>query len=189
MVNDETDTMKKTSKIHLQNPMLNQFQKCLAVVLVSWIGVCVPAYGQSNAPPITVDADRVSVDLESNVRIFEGNVVVTRGSQTVQADRVELREKESRIEMLTAEGSPVEFRSGSDGESEGFTAQANRVVVNYLTDKAELSGDVYLAQGSMQLNAPMIFYDLAEGTLVTQGLDGAESESDRRTKVVIDESQ
>lgn len=159
------------------------------MVLFSWIGVCVPAHGQSNAPPITVDADRVSVDLESNVRIFEGNVVVTRGNQTVQADRVELREKESRIEKLTAEGSPVEFRSGSDGESEGFTAQANRVVVNYLTDKAELSGDVYLAQGSMQLNAPMIFYDLAEGTLVTQGLDGAETDSDRRTKVVIDDSQ
>ena len=168
---------------------LNQFQKCFAVMLVSWIGVCIPAYGQSNSSPITVDADRVSVDLENYVRIFEGNVVVVRGTQTVRADRVELVEKESRIELLDAKGSPVEFRSEADGESEGFTAQANRAVVNYLTDKAELSGDVRLVQGSMQMNAPMIFYDLAEGTLVTQGLDGAETESDSRTRVVIDESQ
>ena len=169
--------------------MLNQFQIYLVAVLVSWIGVCVPAYGQSNSSPITVDADRVSVDLEKNIRIFEGNVVVVRGNQTVHADRVELLEKESRIEMLDAKGSPVEFRSGSDGESEGFTAQANRVVVNYSTDKAELTGDVRLVQGSMQMTAPMIFYDLNEGTLVTQGLDGAETESGRRTQVVIDESQ
>ena len=70
--------------------MLNQFQIYLVAVLVSWIGVCVPAYGQSNSSPITVDADRVSVDLENNIRIFEGNVVVVRGSQTVHADRVEL---------------------------------------------------------------------------------------------------
>ena len=56
--------------------------------------------------PMVVEADRPgTVDLQRQVVVFNGNVVVTQGTMTLRADRVEMRELPDGYRTATAVGS------------------------------------------------------------------------------------
>ncbi len=167
----------------MTRPYLRHY--CNFMLLVA-LAACPQAYGQSRQSPITIDADRVAFEAKKDIRIFEGNVVVVQGSTKLHADRVELRQTDSEIKLLTAEGSPVEFWAQANETAENIEAKADKVVVDYDTSKARLTGAVRLTRGRAQIDAPVVLYDMESGTMVTQS---SSAESGERTRVVIDENQ
>jgi lipopolysaccharide export system protein LptA len=83
------------------------------------------------AQPLTVAADRQgTVDLQNQVVVFAGNVVITKGTIRIQADRVEVREGPDGYRTAVAIGSasrPATFRQKRDGVDEYITGQADRL--------------------------------------------------------------
>lgn len=80
---------------------------------------------------LKVEADRQGrIDLVNNVVVFSGNVVVTKGTMVIQADRVELRETAAGYHNAVAfgtEGKPATFRQKRDGVDETITGEADRL--------------------------------------------------------------
>jgi hypothetical protein len=72
--------------------------------------------------PMTVEADEPgSVDLQRQVVIFNGNVVISQGTMLLRADRIELRERSDGFREALAIGSaerPARFRHKRDGVDE-----------------------------------------------------------------------
>lgn len=92
--------------------------------------------------PTQVEANRMSADDARRMNIFEGNVVLTKGTITVRADRIVVRQDPEGYQLSTATGNPVRFRQRQDakGEQPGgwIEGEALRIEIDERTEKIEL---------------------------------------------------
>lgn len=94
--------------------------------------------------PMEVVAERSStVDLVNQVGRFNGNVVVTQGTMTIHADRLEIRETEG-YKSGTAWGSQtaqVKYRQKRDGVDEYVEGSADRVDFDGKSETLRFTGN------------------------------------------------
>lgn len=75
-----------------------------------------PAFGEKadKDKPTEIEANTMQSDETRRLNIFEGNVVVTKGTLTVRADRLVVRQDAEGNQFTTATGKPVRFRQRQD---------------------------------------------------------------------------
>ena len=95
--------------------------------------------------PMSIEADKPgSVDLQRQVVIFNGNVVISQGTMVLRADRVELRERPDGYREAMAIGSaerPASFRQKRDGVDETVEGAAERIEFDARTDTLRFVGN------------------------------------------------
>jgi len=95
--------------------------------------------------PMAIEADQPgSVDLQRQVVIFNGNVVITQGTMLLKAERVELRERPDGYREAMAIGSadkPASFRQKRDGVDEVVEGAAERIEFDARTDTLRFVGN------------------------------------------------
>ena len=81
--------------------------------------------------PVQIEAEEPgTVDLLKQVVVFNGKVVISQGTMTIRADRVEVRQTPEGFRAATAIGSdahPASFRQKRDGVDEYIEGQAERI--------------------------------------------------------------
>jgi lipopolysaccharide export system protein LptA len=81
--------------------------------------------------PIVVEADKPgTIDLQRQVVVFNGNVVIKQGTMTIRAERIEVREGPSGARSAVATGSPgqpARYRQKRDGVDEWVEGSAARI--------------------------------------------------------------
>ncbi len=81
--------------------------------------------------PLNVEAEQTStINLQSQVVLFNGNVVVTKGTMIIRAARIEVRETPDGYHTAVAFGSPgklATFRQKRDGVDEFVDGEAERL--------------------------------------------------------------
>jgi lipopolysaccharide export system protein LptA len=96
------------------------------------------------AKPMTIEADQPgTVDLQRQVVVFSGNVVITQGTMVIRADKIELRERPDGYRSASAIGSaarPATFRQKRDGVDETIEGAAERIDYDGRTDTLTLAG-------------------------------------------------
>jgi lipopolysaccharide export system protein LptA len=96
------------------------------------------------AKPMTIEADQPgTVDLQRQVVVFSGNVVITQGTMVIRADKIELRERPDGYRAASAIGSaarPATFRQKRDGVDETIEGAAERIDYDGRTDTLTLAG-------------------------------------------------
>ncbi len=95
--------------------------------------------------PMSIEADQPgSVDLQRQVVIFNGNVVISQGTMLLKADRVELRERPDGYREAKAIGNadkPASFRQKRDGVDEVVEGAAERIEFDAKTDTLRFVGN------------------------------------------------
>ena len=95
--------------------------------------------------PLHVEADLPGkIDLLKQFVVFNGNVVVTQGTMTIRAARIELRETPDGYHTAVAFGSaakPATFRQKRDGVDETIEGQAERLEYDGKADTVRFIGD------------------------------------------------
>ena len=64
--------------------------------------------------PTQIEANRMSADDTRRMNLYEGNVVLTKGTINVRADRIVVRQDAEGNQFTTATGSPVRFKQRQD---------------------------------------------------------------------------
>ena len=81
--------------------------------------------------PLNVEADQPGkIDLQNQIVVFNGNVVVTKGTMAIRAARIEVRETPDGYHTAVAFGSagkPATFRQKRDGVDEYVDGEAERL--------------------------------------------------------------
>ena len=81
--------------------------------------------------PLQVEADQPGkIDLLNQYVVFNGNVVVTKGTMNIRAGRIEVRETPEGYHLAVAIGSPgrpATFRQKRDGGDETIEGEAERL--------------------------------------------------------------
>ena len=111
-----------------------------------------------------IESNRMSADDVRRLTIFEGNVVLTRGTITVRAERIVVRQDPEGYQFATATGTPVRMRQRQDAkppETEGvwMDGEALRVEIDDRGGKIEMFEQARVRRGGDEVAGSYIFVD------------------------------
>ena len=120
--------------------------------------------------PINFSAEQpAQVDFQKRVGTLRGNVIITQGTLSIHADRIDFSQNPDNSLSATAYGNPVSFRQKKDGSDEYFEGYAQKAVYNGETQTLELFDRALLKQGSDEIRSNYISYDAATGIFRAEG--------------------
>jgi lipopolysaccharide export system protein LptA len=125
--------------------------------------------------PTEIEANSMKADDVRRLTVFEGNVVVTRGTLKIQADRIVVHQDAEGFQHSTATGSPVRFRQRLDPKppaTEGgwMEGEARRVELDDKSGKIELFENARVNRAGDEVAGNYILVDQrAEFFSVTPG--------------------
>ena len=137
--------------------------------------------------PTQVEANRMSADDVRRMTMFEGSVVLTKGTIRLTAERVVVRQDAEGFQLATATGRPVRFRQRQDpkpGEKEGIwiEGEALRIELDDRSQKIELFENARVNRGGDEVAGDYIFVDQRSEFYQVSAGKGAEK---GRVKAVI----
>jgi lipopolysaccharide export system protein LptA len=137
--------------------------KALAFLLVLFASAALAEQADSTKPT-QIEANKMSADDARRTNIFEGNVVVTRGTLRIQADRIVVRQDKDGNQSATATGNPVRFRQRQDPkppEKEGawMEGEAKRIELDDKAGRVELFDSARVNRGGDEVTGDYILVD------------------------------
>ena len=168
-------------------------------ILIVALLVAFPAWGEKadRDKPTQIEANRMAADDAKRMTIFEGNVVLTKGTIAVRADRIVVRQDAEGFQYTTAIGRPVRFKQKQDpkeGEKEGrwMDGEALRVEIDDSKQTIELFDNARVNRGGDEVAGNYIFVDqrsdffsVSAGKGSKEGKDGKDGQPPGRVRATI----
>lgn len=167
---------------------------CGALMIAS---LAAPAFAEraDRLKPLTIQADQQGqIDLDKQVIVFTGNVVVSKGTMTIRAGSIEVRQTPSGYDTAVAYGTPEKpatFRQKRDGVDEYMEGEASRLeydgkaeVVKFINNAAvrRLRG----ANVADEITGDLVTYDSGSDVLrVTGGAPNSTTNPGGRVRAVL----
>ncbi len=128
-----------------------------AMMLISYTG----AYAEKadREKPINLEADKVTMDDNQRVSVFEGNVILTQGTTKITANKITVRQDKQGNQNATAIGKPATFRTKRDAVDEYVDGSAERVEYDAKTDKVELFTNAWLRRDKDEVRGNYVSYE------------------------------
>jgi lipopolysaccharide export system protein LptA len=138
--------------------------------------------------PTQVEANKMSADDVRRLNVFEGDVVVTKGTIRLTADRLVVRQDAEGFQLATATGKPARFRQRQDakpGEKEGIwvEGEALRIELDERNQKIELFDKARVNRGGDEVAGDYIFVDQRSDFYQVSSGKGGEKQG--RVKAII----
>ena len=136
----------------------------LAAALLFAIALPAAAEQADATKPIEIEANKMSADDARRTNVFEGNVVVNRGTLNIRADRIVVRQDKEGNQYATATGNPVRFKQRQDPkppEKEGvwMEGEAKRIELDDKAQKVELFEAARVNRGGDEVAGDYILVD------------------------------
>jgi lipopolysaccharide export system protein LptA len=161
------------------------------LVLVAVVLSSLPAWAEKadREKPTQVEANRMSADDARRMNLFEGNVVVTRGTIRVLADRLVVRQDAEGNQVSTATGEPVRFRQRQDAkppatQGEWMDGEARRIVIDDAKGTIELFENARVNRGGDEVAGDYIYVDQRSDFFQVSAGKG-KSESEGRVRAIL----
>jgi lipopolysaccharide export system protein LptA len=135
----------------------------LLLVLLAALAAPAAAEKADRDKPTHIEANKMSSDDARRMNLFEGNVVLTKGTITVRADRIVVHQDAEGFQLTTATGSPVRFRQRQDPkdgkEGAWMDGEARRVEMDDRNEKIELFDNARVNRDGDEVTGNYIFVD------------------------------
>lgn len=123
--------------------------------------------------PTEIESNRMMSDDARQITIFEGNVVLTKGTLVVHADKIVVRQDADGFQHVTATGNPVRFRQKTDAKNgtdgSWIDGEAKRVELDEHEDKVELFDNARVTRDKDVVRGNYIFLDERSGFFSVSG--------------------
>ncbi len=119
--------------------------------------------------PITFSADGAEVNYESGTGVLKGNVIITQGTITIRANRIDFKQNPDNSLSATAYGNPLAFRQKRDGMDAYDEGWAQRAVYDGSKDQLELFDNAILRRGTDEIRSNYISYNAATEQFKAEG--------------------
>jgi len=139
--------------------------------------------------PTQLEANRMSADDARKVSIFEGNVVLTKGTITLRGDRVVVRVDPEGYRHATVTGNPVRFKQRGDatgGRPAVWTeAEAQRVEIDEKNERIELFEKAKVTRDKDEVLGEYMLLDQRSDFLSASAGKDTKAASEARVRAVI----
>jgi lipopolysaccharide export system protein LptA len=119
--------------------------------------------------PINFQGDSLGGNTDTKISDLVGNVVITQGTLTIHADRIQFHQNPDNSVSATAYGNPVTFREKRDGVDEYYEGFAQRVVYDGTKRIVELFDRALLKRTGDELRGNYIQYNAENNTFKAEG--------------------
>ncbi|MDR3393584.1 MAG: lipopolysaccharide transport periplasmic protein LptA [Parasulfuritortus sp.] len=143
----------------------------LALLCGAWLAGPALAEKADREQPVHIEADAVHMDDARKTAQYEGHVILTQGTMSMLADRIDVSQDAQGMDSGVATGKPVHFKQKMDGRDEFMEADALRVEYDARTELVKLIGSAHLKQGGDDLRGALITYDMNTERYQAQGSD------------------
>lgn len=113
--------------------------------------------------PLQIESDRLSANDLTKEATFEGDVVLTKGTIRMTADKIVVKEQEKGSHRAVATGNPVRFRQRMDAkdakEAVWVEGEAQRIEYDERTEKVELYDKARVDRAGDEVRGDYILYD------------------------------
>lgn len=148
----------------------------LTAVLALGLSLIVPLAQAEKADrdkPIQIEAKKITIDDAKKIQVLEGDVILTKGTIVIRAERVIITEDPQGFQKGTAFGGAgklASFRQKREGSEVYVEGEAERIEYNTSNEVAELFHRAWVKSGEDQVRGDYIWYDaVSEKYLVTVG--------------------
>lgn len=166
--------------------MINRLAAILALMLIAAPAVAERA---DRDKPMHLEANRISIDDAKKIQILEGDVVITKGTLVLKADRIVVTEDQYGFQRGTAfggKGGLARFRQKREGRDDFMEGEAERIEYDSNREIAELFHRAWVKSGEDQIRGDYIWYDaISEKYLVTAGENRDPKAPPARVRAVI----
>ena len=178
-------------------PDAASLRRAAARIAVALLAVAGAAHAEKadRFKPLHVEADLPGkIDLQKQFVVFNGNVVVTKGTMTIRASRIEVHETPEGYHTAVAIGSadkPATFRQKRDGVDEWIEGEAERLEYDGKSDSVRFVGraSVRRLRGATvadEISGNLISYDsIAEVFSVSGGAPPTAANPGGRVRAVL----
>jgi len=140
--------------------------------------------------PTNVEANRMTSDEARRISIFEGNVLLSKGTITVRAERIVVRQDADGFQYASASGAPARFRQKGDavGGQEGvwIDGEALRVEIDERNERIELHDNARITRDQDEVRGSYILYDQRSEFFSVSSAKGASASAPgERVRAVI----
>ncbi len=119
--------------------------------------------------PITFTSDDGEVNYEKRTGVLRGNVVITQGTLTIRADRIDFRQNPDNTLSATAFGKPIAFRQKRDDAEGYYEGWAQRTEYDGQKEHLELFDNAILKRGTDEIRSNYISYNAATEVFRAEG--------------------
>ena len=137
--------------------------RALLLALLAALALPAAAEKADRDKPTNIEANKMSSDDARSMNLFEGNVVLTKGTITVRADRIVVHQDADGFQLTTATGSPVRFRQRQDPkdgkEGAWMDGEALRIEMDDRNEKIELFDNARVNRDGDEVTGNYIFVD------------------------------
>lgn len=112
--------------------------------------------------PMQLEANRASIDDAKKIQILEGDVVITKGTLTLKADRVVISEDQYGFQKGIAYSGKkglAYFRQKREGRPDYIEGEGERIEYNSNTEIAEFFQRAWIRNGDDEIKGDYIWYD------------------------------
>jgi len=178
----------------MTHPVFPLIRAVSALLLSLAVGVPAHAEQADRAQPLNVAADRQGTfDLANQVVVFTGNVIITKGTIVIKADRVEVRESAEGYRTAAAIGTgnrPATFRQKRDGVDEHIDGQADRLEYDEKADTVRFVSNAVVrrlrgATIGDEVTGNLITYDNTTEVFSVTGKPAASGSPGGRVRAVL----
>jgi len=141
-------------------------------VLLAALSLAAPALAEKadRDKPVNFSSDDAGgVNYETRTGSLKGNVVITQGTMTVRADRIDFKQNPDNSLSATVYGNPLSFRQKKDGSDEYYEAYAQKAVYDGQKELLELFDRALLKQGNDEIRSNYISYNTSTGAFKAEG--------------------
>lgn len=144
-----------------------------ALWLAAWLAVpATQALAAGQDQPTQIQADHIEANQQTGVVTYRGHVSFAQGGISIQADRVEVRQRGEALDSVIAYGAPVRFRRQTDDPRAEIRGQAARVDYRAASREVVLRGQARLEQHGDVFEAATVNYQLDGSGLRAEGATG-----------------
>ncbi|MCA1925656.1 MAG: lipopolysaccharide transport periplasmic protein LptA [Thiobacillus sp.] len=166
------------------NVMLPASTRLFVALCLGCVAAVAHAEKADRDKPVNLEANTVTLDDIRKLSVYDGNVILSQGTLTLRADRVQVAQKNGELDTVTATGRPVAFRQKLDGRDEYIEGFADRIEYNGATSDLELIGQARLRRGTDELRGARISYNASTEFYKVVGQPGAQSPTGRVRAVI-----
>lgn len=145
------------------------------------------AQSDDRSQPITVEADFAERDVAADTMIYRGNVVIRQGSLLIEANQVELFNRDGELQQIVSTGQLARYTQRAANASQPIIAEAEQIDYQPGNNTMTLLRNATLSRDGTLLKGERIDYDFTSQSWQASGTsdDAASGDPARRIQLVI----
>jgi len=141
-----------------------------AALLLAAIPFTARGLSSDRDQPMTIEADKATLNEKTGNSVYEGNVHVQQGTLVLQGNKMTVQLDDNTLETIILTGSPATYRQRPDGKDTDQHAEAGRIEYHATEDRVILLENARVWQsGAEEFRSDRIVFNLKNNTVNAGG--------------------